>query len=108
MEETTWGDTEHTWVKPGQLFTRGPGTYKIPSFNDVPSDMRVKLMDKNNAFAVHSSKAVGEPPFFMASSAFFAIKDAVASARRDHGEAGYFLLNSPASSERWDKPATAM
>jgi len=170
MEETSWGDSEHRWVKPGQLFTKGPGTYKIPSFNDVPSDMRVKLMDRANAFAVHSSKArepgfcelaattrkrcngrqssaamplfpprrrfdsmprrprapsfvsqqdvpsngsrssplllafvlqaVGEPPFFMASSAFFAIRDAVASARKDHGEAAFFRLNSPASSER--------
>ena len=57
MEETSWGDSEHRWVRPGQLFTKGPGTYKIPSFNDVPSDMRVKLMDRANAFAVHSSKA---------------------------------------------------
>ncbi|CBJ27195.1 conserved unknown protein [Ectocarpus siliculosus] len=102
MEETSWGDSEHLWVKPGQLFTKGPGTYKIPSFNDVPSDMRVKLMDRANAFAVHSSKAVGEPPFFLASSAFLAIKDAVASARKDHnkGKASFFRLNSPASSER--------
>lgn len=46
-------------------------------------------------------QAVGEPPFFMAASAFFAIKDAVASAREDHGEAGFFRLNLPASSERW-------
>lgn len=37
----------------------------------------------------------------MASSAFFAIKDAVASARKDHGETEYFRLNSPASSERY-------
>lgn len=57
MEETSWGDSEHRWIKPGQLFTKGPGTYKIPSFNDVPADMRVKLMDRANAFAVHSSKA---------------------------------------------------
>lgn len=56
MEETSWGDSEHLWVKPGHLYTRGPGTYKIPSFNDVPSDMRVKLMDRANPFAVHSSK----------------------------------------------------
>lgn len=52
-----WGDDDHKWVKAGQLFTRGPGTYKIPSFNDVPSDFRVKLMKNvNNPFAVHSSK----------------------------------------------------
>lgn len=45
-------------------------------------------------------QAVGEPPFFLASSAFFAIKEAVASARRDDGDAEYFQLMSPASSER--------
>lgn len=45
-------------------------------------------------------QAVGEPPFFMAASAFFAIKDAVGSARKDHGEPAFFRLNSPASSER--------
>lgn len=56
MEETTWGDAEHPWVTPGQLFTCGPRTYKIPSFNNVPSDMRVKPTDKHNALAVHSSK----------------------------------------------------
>ena len=50
--------------------------------------------------ALGAEQAVGEPPFFMTSSAFFAIKNAVASARRDHGGAGYFLLNSPASTER--------
>ncbi|CAM9133378.1 unnamed protein product [Ascophyllum nodosum] len=100
MEETVWGDSEHPWCSSGQLLTRGPGTYKIPSFNDVPADMRVKLMDRQNAFAVHSSKAVGEPPFCLASSAFFAIKDAIAAARKDHGKAGYFQLMSPASTER--------
>ena len=74
MEELVWGDKQHTWVRPGQLFTRGPGTYKIPSFNDVPSDFRVHLSDTDNKYAVHSSKAIGEPPFFMGASAFFAIK----------------------------------
>lgn len=74
MEELIWGDKEHTWIRPGQLFTRGPGTYKIPSFNDVPADFRVHLSDTDNRFAVHSSKAVGEPPFFMGASVLFAIK----------------------------------
>jgi xanthine dehydrogenase/oxidase len=74
MEELIWGDREHTWVRPGQLFTRGPGTYKIPSFNDVPGDFRVHLSDTDNRFAIHSSKAVGEPPFFMGASVLFAIK----------------------------------
>ena len=61
--------------QPGNLFTRGPGAYKIPSFNDVPSDFRVTLLkDATNPVAVHSAKAIGEPPFFLAASAFFAIK----------------------------------
>ncbi len=57
MEELIWGDAQHPWVRPsGSLFTKGPGTYKIPSFNDVPADFRVTLLDKSNRRAVHSSK----------------------------------------------------
>jgi xanthine dehydrogenase/oxidase len=75
MEEMIWGDKSHPWVRPGQLFSRGPGTYKIPAFNDVPLDFRVTLAAATeNRHAVHSSKAVGEPPFFMGCSAFFAIQ----------------------------------
>ena len=29
IEELVWGDKQHAWVRPGQLFTRGPGTYKV-------------------------------------------------------------------------------
>lgn len=74
VEELTWGDTQHPWVRPGQLYTRGPGTYKIPAFNDVPIDFRTHLFDGENKFCVHSSKAVGEPPFFLGAAVFFAIK----------------------------------
>jgi xanthine dehydrogenase/oxidase len=64
MEELVWGDSDHPWVRPGHLFTRGPGTYKIPAFNDVPKDFRIYLSDTENPFCIHSSKAIGEPPFF--------------------------------------------
>lgn len=74
MEELIWGDKDHPWVRQGMLFTRGPGTYKIPAFNDVPLDFRVHLADTENPFAVHSSKAIGEPPFFLGAAALFAIK----------------------------------
>ncbi len=74
MEELVWGDADHPWVRPGQLFTRGPGTYKIPAFNDVPVDFRVHLSDTDNRFAIHSSKAVGEPPLFLGCSVFLAIQ----------------------------------
>jgi len=101
LEETVWGDKDHPWIKPGTLFTRGPGTYKIPSFNDVPIDFRVNLLrGAPNPRAVHSSKAIGEPPLFMAASVFFAIKDAINSARIENNMEGYFHLDSPATCER--------
>jgi xanthine dehydrogenase/oxidase len=100
MEEYVWGDTNHPWVRPGHLFTKGPGTYKIPAFNDVPRDMRIHLYDTANRFCVHSSKAVGEPPFFMGTSVYFAIWDAVYAARQEHDKLSYYPLQSPATSER--------
>jgi xanthine dehydrogenase/oxidase len=106
MEELVWGDDQHPWVRPsGGLFTKGPGTYKIPSFNDVPADFRVSLLDKSNNRAVHSSKGIGEPPFFLASSAFFAIRNAIKASREETNVTSsnaeeYFLLNLPCTSER--------
>ena len=113
MEELAWGDSTHPWIRPGQLFTRGPGTYKIPAFDDAPVDFRVTLLDQaNNPFTVHSSKAIGEPPFFMAASAFFATKKAIQAARAHHftddvattedgrQRAADFVLDAPATSER--------
>lgn len=53
----------HPWVRPGHLFTKGPGTYKIPTANDIPVDFRVTLMQNTpNPRAVHSSK-VGRVAF---------------------------------------------
>ena len=44
LEEVKWGDKEHQWLKPGSLFTQGPGTYKLPTANDIPCDFRVSLL----------------------------------------------------------------
>tara|TARA_B100000795_G_scaffold266397_1_gene249521 strand:+ start:2589 stop:5351 length:2763 start_codon:yes stop_codon:yes gene_type:complete len=92
----------HVWLRPGSCFTRGPGTYKIPSFNDVPVDMRIYLLgDAPNPKAVHSSKAIGEPPFFTASSVFFATRNAIAAARKEHSnDENFFIVNSPLTPER--------
>jgi len=58
----------------------GPGAYKIPTANDVPIDFRVTLLQNTpEPRAVHSSKAVGEPPFHLGAAVFFALKDAVGS-----------------------------
>ena len=42
----------------------------------------------------------GEPPLFLASSVFFALKDAVGAARADHGVTGFVKMYSPATVER--------
>ena len=47
-----------------------------------------------------SPQGVGEPPLFLAASVFFAIKAAVAAARREGGVEGHFQLDSPATCER--------
>ena len=102
MEELIWGDhSQHKWTKAGALFTRGPGTYKIPSFNDVPLDMRVELLsDAPNPRAIYSSKAIGEPPLFLGATVLFALKNACLAYREQQGYSGYFPLNSPATVER--------
>jgi xanthine dehydrogenase/oxidase len=74
----------------------------IEAFNDQPEVFNVSLLeDADNPFAVHSSKAIGEPPFFLGSSVYYAIKDAVASTRKAfEGKETYFELRMPATSER--------
>ncbi|VDP18129.1 unnamed protein product [Soboliphyme baturini] len=85
----------------GVVYTRGPGTYKIPSAADIPQQFNVKLLkNSDNDFAIYSSKAVGEPPLFLGLSVYFAIKDAIRCAREQEGLTGPFRLDSPASCER--------
>lgn len=85
----------------GNLYTRGPGMYKIPAFGDIPTEFYVSLLrDCPNSKAVYSSKAVGEPPLFLSASVFYAIEDAIYSARKDSGLTEPFRLDSPATPER--------
>lgn len=104
LEEVIWGDTDHPWIsKKGSLFTSGPGTYKIPTANDIPIDFRVSLLRNapcEQTPLVHSSKAVGEPPFFLGTSVFWALKDAIYAYRRDIGITGWFPLDAPCTPER--------
>lgn len=102
-EEVIYACDEFPWVRPGAgaCFTRGPGTYKIPAFNDVPIDFRITLLKDNaNPTAIHSSRAVGEPPLFLGATAFWATHDAVTAAREDAGLTGHFNAQSPLTAER--------
>lgn len=87
----------------GQIFTRGPGAYKIPGFRDIPQEFNVSLLkDVNweNLRTIQRSRGVGEPPLFMGSAVFFAIRDALKAARKEWGEEGVLSLQSPATVER--------
>ncbi|XP_055712737.1 xanthine dehydrogenase [Phlebotomus papatasi] len=85
----------------GTLLSRGPGAYKLPGFADIPGEFNVSLLSgAPNPKAVYSSKAVGEPPLFSAASVFFAIKEAIADARRHENLSPDFPLISPATSAR--------
>ena len=87
----------------GSLFTKGPGTYKIPGFRDIPQVFNVSLLkDVNweNLRTIQRSRGVGEPPLFMGSSVFFAIRDALKAARKQYGVTDVLSLQSPATPER--------
>ncbi len=72
-EELWWNDA-------GELGTHAPSTYKIPTCSDLAPDFRVELLQNsaNRENTIYRSKAVGEPPFMLALSAFHAIRDALA------------------------------
>ena len=92
---------EMVYSPQGQVFSRGPGMYKLPGFADIPGEFNVSLLTgAPNPRAVYSSKAVGEPPLFLASSIFFAIRDAIAAARKEEKLSDDFTLVSPATSSR--------
>ena len=96
-EESLWNRTD------GQLFTRGPGTYKIPGFRDIPQEFNVSLLkdvEWENLRTIQRSRGVGEPPLFMGSSIFFAIRDALKAARKQYGVKELLKLQSPATPER--------
>ncbi|KAH0543941.1 hypothetical protein FGG08_001842 [Glutinoglossum americanum] len=114
---------ESLWLTSnGQVFTRGPGNYKIPGFRDIPQVFNVSMLKGvtwEHLNTIERSRGVGEyvclskffgaitdqpsptrPPLFMGSAVFFAIRDALRSARADHGVTEALSLISPATPER--------
>jgi xanthine dehydrogenase molybdopterin-binding subunit B len=64
----------------GNLLNHSPDTYKIPGINDIPEIFNVDLLQgAPNPNTIRRSKAVGEPPFMLAFSAWLAIQDAIAA-----------------------------
>ena len=93
-----WCTTEEIlWDGKGNLLTHSPDTYKIPAVRDVPADFRVALLEGHpNPDAIRGSKAVAEPPFMLALSAWLAIKDAVSAVGRHRFEPDFQI---PATNE---------
>jgi len=85
----------------GRLLTTGPLTYKLPNSSSVPSEFNVAILKGSaNPCSVYSSKTVGEPPLLLATSVFYAIKDAIRSYRLANCLPKDFQLDSPATVER--------
>jgi xanthine dehydrogenase large subunit len=76
-----WLTTEElVWDDHGRLRTHAPSTYKIPACGDRPDVFNVALWEgENPADTIYKSKAVGEPPFMLGISAFFALSDAISA-----------------------------
>jgi xanthine dehydrogenase large subunit len=94
-----WLTTEElVWhPKTGALATHAPSTYKIPTANDCPPALNVRLYDGQNLEdSIHRSKAVGEPPLLLSFSVFYAIRDAVSSVGGHQADPP---LRAPATSE---------
>ncbi|RMZ76998.1 hypothetical protein DV738_g4616, partial [Chaetothyriales sp. CBS 135597] len=109
---------ESLWLRgggsSGTIFTRGPGAYKIPGFRDIPQVFNVSLLkgvEWTNLRTIQRSRGVGEPPLFLGSAVFFAIRDALNASRAQWGEktngtngtngsGGVLSLRSPCTPER--------
>lgn len=62
-----------------------------------------KPLSWNHLRSVQSSKGIGEPPLFLGSTVFFALREAVKSAREMNGatlKPGEWVFDSPATCER--------
>jgi xanthine dehydrogenase/oxidase len=94
---------ETLWTRAGELATRGPGTYKIPGFSDIPQEFNVSFLQGvpvHHLRSIQSSKGVGEPPLFLGVTVLFALREALRSARADNGVEEPLVLDSPATAER--------
>ena len=76
-----WVTTEDIkWNDKGKILNASPDTYKIPTINDIPTNIKVQLLENApNENTIRRSKAVGEPPFPLALSVWLAIKYSIST-----------------------------
>eukprot|EP00392_Amoebophrya_sp_AT5.2_P011196 g11271.t1 len=85
-------------------FSVGPGFYKIPAVGNCPLRFETHLLENSRGPSVLGSKAIGEPPLFLACSVFFALREAMLSLVEDGAArvaiAKDLRLDSPLTAER--------
>ena len=85
-------------VQTGELLTKGPGNYKVPTVADIPKEFNVTLIKNDTdgpTSAIYSSKGIGEPAINFSAGVVLAIKDAIANYRQDHGDNDWFAMEPP-------------
>lgn len=88
----------------GRLNTLNTWRYKPPAITTIPLELNTYLYPRSNSSEIPenpngllSAKEVGEPPLVLASSVFFAIKDAIRASRTERDLPGFFRLDAPAT-----------
>lgn len=102
-EELIYGDE-------GCVLSDGTWEYKIPCVKTIPREFNVYLLKYESSgiktdprmdpYGINSSKSTGEPPLVLANTVFFAIRHAIADARKDAGLTDWFELSAPATVQR--------
>lgn len=88
------------------LQTEGTWEYKIPCSKDIPEHFKVTLLENPmNPEGILNSKATGEPPFALATSVYFAVKNALKDSRVERGINGFYHLDVPATVARRQEAA---
>lgn len=88
----------------GRLNTLNTWRYKPPAITTIPLELNTFLYPRDESSSVPenpngilSSKEVGEPPLVLATSVFFAMKDAIRESRLERGLGGIFKFDAPAT-----------
>lgn len=94
----TWEDLRYS--NDGHLVNNNMTKYKIPSVATVPRHFKTVLIKRDEEkYGIYSSRGIGESGFYLGSSAYFAICNAVNAYRKDNG-LGPCDINSPATPAR--------
>jgi xanthine dehydrogenase/oxidase len=101
---------EMLYAEDGRIISDGTWEYKPPCSKTIPQNFNVYLlkyfgtdnrMDPlQDTYGINSSKSTGEPPLVLANTVFFAIRHAIAEARKDQQIKGWFKLSAPATVEK--------